>query len=307
MSHTVAELFVETLKSAGVTRVWGLPGDSLNGFTDVLRRDESIRWMHVRHEESAAFAAAAETEMTGQLAVVAGSCGPGNLHFINGLFDAQRSRAHNDANVLVLGAERLPLAHAKRIVRAWFATPFEAGGRHERRVKQLAAIERDEAGLAGLDVPLAEAWGGLKAAAAELTAARRKACKSFAKAVQPHLKALSLAEARITVEVEPLPLGDDPTVPPPPEGGADRVEIQIWGYNDWTTYSSPDGTVTAGENLAGNLNARDPLGLALEGLMASPTHRANTLATDFTHMGSWAGMRPSGWFLFAFCFVGLPS
>lgn len=92
MSHTVAELFVETLKSAGVTRVWGLPGDSLNGFTDVLRRDESIRWMHVRHEESAAFAAAAEAEMTGQLAVVAGSCGPGNLHFINGLFDAQRSR-----------------------------------------------------------------------------------------------------------------------------------------------------------------------------------------------------------------------
>jgi len=58
------------------------------------------------------------------------------------VFDAQRSRAHNDANVLVLGAERLPLAHAKRIVRAWFATPFEAGGRHERRVKQLAAIER---------------------------------------------------------------------------------------------------------------------------------------------------------------------
>ena len=92
MSHTVAELFVETLKSAGVTRVWGLPGDSLNAFTDVLRHDKSIRWMHVRHEESAAFAAAAEAEMTGELAVVAGSCGPGNLHFINGLFDAQRSR-----------------------------------------------------------------------------------------------------------------------------------------------------------------------------------------------------------------------
>jgi pyruvate dehydrogenase (quinone) len=92
MSHTVAELFVETLKSAGVTRVWGLPGDSLNAFTDVLRHDTSIRWMHVRHEESAAFAAAAEAEMTGELAVVAGSCGPGNLHFINGLFDAQRSR-----------------------------------------------------------------------------------------------------------------------------------------------------------------------------------------------------------------------
>ncbi|KAA9104981.1 ubiquinone-dependent pyruvate dehydrogenase [Microbacterium rhizomatis] len=92
MAQSVAELFVATLKSAGVTRVWGLPGDSLNAFTDALRRDGDLRWMHVRHEEAAAFAAAAEAEVTGELAVVAGSCGPGNLHFINGLFDAQRSR-----------------------------------------------------------------------------------------------------------------------------------------------------------------------------------------------------------------------
>ncbi|WP_375385108.1 ubiquinone-dependent pyruvate dehydrogenase [uncultured Microbacterium sp.] len=92
MAQNVAELFVSTLKTAGVSRVWGLPGDSLNAFTDALRRDGGLRWMHVRHEEAAAFAAAAEAEVTGELAVVAGSCGPGNLHFINGLFDAQRSR-----------------------------------------------------------------------------------------------------------------------------------------------------------------------------------------------------------------------
>lgn len=92
MSQNVADLFISTLVRAGVTRVWGLPGDSLNGFTDALRRSGELEWMHVRHEEAAAFAAAGEAHVTGELAVVAGSCGPGNLHFINGLFDAQRSR-----------------------------------------------------------------------------------------------------------------------------------------------------------------------------------------------------------------------
>jgi len=75
-----------------VRRVYGLPGDSLNGFTDAIRRSGEISWEHVRHEETAAFAAAADAGLTGQLAVCAGSCGPGNLHLINGLFDAQRSR-----------------------------------------------------------------------------------------------------------------------------------------------------------------------------------------------------------------------
>lgn len=89
---TVAENIVATLRANGVERVYGIPGDSLNGFTDALRRDGTIRWMHVRHEESAAFAAAADAALTGELAVVAGSCGPGNLHLINGLFDAHRSR-----------------------------------------------------------------------------------------------------------------------------------------------------------------------------------------------------------------------
>ena len=92
MTATVAEVMVATLKASGVRRVYGLPGDSLNGFTDALRRDGEITWEHVRHEEAAGFAAAAEAALTGELAVCAGSCGPGNLHLINGLFDANRSR-----------------------------------------------------------------------------------------------------------------------------------------------------------------------------------------------------------------------
>lgn len=92
MAQKISELLIDTLASAGITRMWGLPGDSLNAVTDALRRDGRIQWLHMRHEEGAAFAAGAEAEITGELAVVAGSCGPGNLHFINGLFDAQRSR-----------------------------------------------------------------------------------------------------------------------------------------------------------------------------------------------------------------------
>jgi pyruvate dehydrogenase (quinone) len=90
--RTGADFVVATLKASGVRRVYGLPGDSLNALTDALRRDGEITWQHVRHEESAAFAASAEATVTGQLAVCAASCGPGNLHLINGLFDAQRSR-----------------------------------------------------------------------------------------------------------------------------------------------------------------------------------------------------------------------
>ncbi|MBM3650643.1 MAG: ubiquinone-dependent pyruvate dehydrogenase, partial [Alphaproteobacteria bacterium] len=89
---TVADLMVETLSVAGVERIYGVVGDSLNGFTDSLRKQKKIDWVHVRHEEAAAFAAGAEAHLTGQLAVCAGSCGPGNLHLINGLFDCQRSR-----------------------------------------------------------------------------------------------------------------------------------------------------------------------------------------------------------------------
>ena len=91
MAKTTADLMAETLHKAGVKRVYGVVGDSLNGFTDALRRQKTIDWIHVRHEEGAAFAAGAEAHLTGELAVCAGSCGPGNLHLINGLFDCQRS------------------------------------------------------------------------------------------------------------------------------------------------------------------------------------------------------------------------
>jgi pyruvate dehydrogenase (quinone) len=92
MGRTVADQFAETLAAAGVRRIYGIVGDSLNGLTDALRRQGRIEWIHVRHEEVAAFAAGAEAHLTGELAVCAGSCGPGNLHLINGLFDCHRSR-----------------------------------------------------------------------------------------------------------------------------------------------------------------------------------------------------------------------
>ncbi|MEE4546920.1 ubiquinone-dependent pyruvate dehydrogenase [Streptomyces sp. V4-01] len=89
---TFAEHVISSLTASGVRRLYGLPGDSLNGLTDAIRRDEDVDWVHVRHEESAALAAAAEAGLTGELTVCVGSCGPGNLHLVNGLFDAQRSR-----------------------------------------------------------------------------------------------------------------------------------------------------------------------------------------------------------------------
>src|ERR1700691_1040443 len=92
MARSVADQFVETLAVAGVKRIYGIVGDSLNGLTDSLRRQGKVEWVHVRHEEVAAFAAGAEAHLTGELAVCAGSCGPGNLHLINGLFDCHRSR-----------------------------------------------------------------------------------------------------------------------------------------------------------------------------------------------------------------------
>ena len=100
MSMTIADLLAQTLANAGVKRIWGVTGDSLNGLNDSLRRIGSIDWMHVRHEETAAFAAGAEAAVTGELAVCAGSCGPGNLHLINGLFDCHR----NHVPVLAIAA-----------------------------------------------------------------------------------------------------------------------------------------------------------------------------------------------------------
>ncbi len=92
MAKKVAELLVDVLAEAGIERMYGVAGDSLNGITDSLRTSRRIQWIHVRHEEVAAFAAGAEAHLTGKLAVCAGSCGPGNLHLINGLYDCHRSR-----------------------------------------------------------------------------------------------------------------------------------------------------------------------------------------------------------------------
>ena len=100
MSKTASEYLVEALEKTGVKRIYGVVGDSLNGVTDALRRRKSIDWIHMRHEEAAAFAAGAEAHLTGNLAVCAGSCGPGNLHLINGLFDCQR----NGVPVLAIAA-----------------------------------------------------------------------------------------------------------------------------------------------------------------------------------------------------------
>ena len=88
----VADLLVDVLAQAGVRQIYGVSGDSLNGITDSIRANKQIQWIHMRHEETAAFAAGAEAHLTGRLAVCAGSCGPGNLHLINGLYDCHRSR-----------------------------------------------------------------------------------------------------------------------------------------------------------------------------------------------------------------------
>jgi pyruvate dehydrogenase (quinone) len=92
MTKKVADQIAETLLAVGVERVYGVVGDSLNGITDSLRRLRAIQWVHMRNEEAGAFAAGAEAHLTGTLAVCAGSCGPGNLHLINGLFDCHRNR-----------------------------------------------------------------------------------------------------------------------------------------------------------------------------------------------------------------------
>jgi pyruvate dehydrogenase (quinone) len=92
MAKRVADLLVDVLVRAGVERIYGVPGDSLNGITDSIRTHENIQWIGMRNEEAGAFAAGAEAHLTGKLAVCAGSCGPGNLHLINGLYDCQRSR-----------------------------------------------------------------------------------------------------------------------------------------------------------------------------------------------------------------------
>lgn len=93
MHNTVSDQLVDMVARAGIKRIYGIVGDSLNPVMDALHRDERLRWVHVRHEETAAFAASAEAQLTGRTAACCGSCGPGNMHLINGLYDAHHSHA----------------------------------------------------------------------------------------------------------------------------------------------------------------------------------------------------------------------
>jgi pyruvate dehydrogenase (quinone) len=92
VQKTIAEILVETLVAAGVKRVYGVVGDSLNGILEQIAKQKDLEWIGMRHEETGAFAAGAQAHLTGELAVCAGSCGPGNMHLINGLYDCHRSR-----------------------------------------------------------------------------------------------------------------------------------------------------------------------------------------------------------------------
>lgn len=134
MKQTVAAYIAKTLEQAGVKRIWGVTGDSLNGLSDSLNRMGTIDWMPTRHEEVAAFAAGAEAQLTGELAVCAGSCGPGNLHLINGLFDCHR----NHVPVLAIAAH-IPSSEIgsgyfrKRIRRSCFANAATTANWSPRR------------------------------------------------------------------------------------------------------------------------------------------------------------------------------
>ena len=120
--YRVADQIVEILERAGVKRIYGIVGDSLNPITDALRKKKTIEWIHVRHEEAAAFAASAEAQLSGNLAVCCGSSGPGNLHLINGLFDAHRSHAPvlaiaSDIPQSQIGLEYFQATHPEQLFR----------------------------------------------------------------------------------------------------------------------------------------------------------------------------------------------
>src|SRR5208337_2316159 len=116
MAKTVSEVFVETLIAAGVQRVYGVVGDSLNGLTDAIRKSTQIDWLHMRHEETAAFAAGADAQITGRIAVCAGSCGPGNLHLINGLYDCHRSRVPVLAIAAQIPSSEIGSGYSRRLI-----------------------------------------------------------------------------------------------------------------------------------------------------------------------------------------------
>ena len=174
----LAQNIVDTLHASGVRRVYGLPGDSLNGFTDALRVTDDIEWVHVRHEEAAAFAASAEAALTGELAVCAGSCGPVNLHLINGLFDAQRSRVPRarDRGAHPRPTRSAPATSRRRTRRSCSAsaacTPSNVSSPDQMprmlRIAMREAIEKR--GVAVLVIPGDIALADVKAAAEEIRA-----------------------------------------------------------------------------------------------------------------------------------------
>lgn len=93
MAKKIAEQLIDTLAESGVERIYAVTGDSLNEVNEAVRKNNKIKWIHVRHEETGAYAAAAEAQLTGRPGCCAGSSGPGHVHLINGLYDAQRSGA----------------------------------------------------------------------------------------------------------------------------------------------------------------------------------------------------------------------
>ena len=130
MSKRVADVLIETLQAAGVKNCYGIVGDTLNRIAHAIDRSE-IDWVHMRHEEAGAFAAQAEAQLTGRLTACAGSCGPGSLHFINGLYEANRNRAP----VILI---------ASQIIRQDLGIRIDPGGRFQRRVPGLQRLLRDD-------------------------------------------------------------------------------------------------------------------------------------------------------------------
>ena len=134
--RTAADYMAQALAQAGVKRIYGVVGDSLNGFNDSLRRLKSIEWIHVRHEEGAAFAAGAEAHLTGKLTVCAGSCGPGNTHLINGLYDAHRNRVpvESDRSAQLPSSRRRSRTDPQVGKHTEFFAPTPAQGQEDRNL-----------------------------------------------------------------------------------------------------------------------------------------------------------------------------
>jgi len=137
---TIGDQLVQILGQAGVSRIFGLVGDSLNPLVDAVRRAEGIEWIHVRNEEAAAFAAGAEAQLTGRLAVCAGSCGPGNTHLIQGLYDAHRSGAPVLAIASHIPTEQIGTSFFQE-THPDYAAIAAAAGIHTVRVEQPADIQ----------------------------------------------------------------------------------------------------------------------------------------------------------------------